>query len=189
MASFTAFLLLSFRPGFHPQLQQISYFLFQRGSKSIRGDETNNASSSHYSYSSAHRQTNPQCHGHSLIIWHSSGTLIVKPDTSTVHVTGSFAECLTLGLPSDLRMPLPTKLPGNCSQHTCPLCRDIKMSADGAYNHICIEHLGVLLQCCFCNWNSGSAHMMREHILKHHRKDDGSCMIAGLEPTPQATHQ
>ena len=60
------------------------------------------------------------------------------------------------------------------------------MSSDGAYNHICIEHLGVLLQCCFCSWSSGSACMMQEHLLKHHRKDDGSCMIVGLEPTPRA---
>ena len=114
-------------------------------------------------------------------------SLVVKPDTTTVHITSSFTEWLTLGLPVDLHVPPPIKLPGNCSQHTCPLCGDIKMSADGAYNHICIEHLGVLLQCCFCSWSSGSACMMREHILKHHRTDDGSCMIAGLEPTPQAT--
>ena len=113
--------------------------------------------------------------------------VVVKPDTSTVHVTGSFAEWLTLGLPSDVCMLLPTKLPGNQSQHCCPLCGDIKMSSDGAYNHIHVEHLGVLLQCCFCDWSSGSACMMQEHILKHHKNDDGTCMIAGLEPTPRAT--
>ena len=114
--------------------------------------------------------------------------VVVKPETSTVHVMGSFAEWLTLGLPADIHVLPPTKLPGNRSQHSCPLCGDVKMSSDGAYNHICLEHLGVLLQCCFCNWSSGSTHMMREHILKHHRKDDGSCMITGLEPTPRATH-
>ena len=113
--------------------------------------------------------------------------LVVKPDTSTIHVTRSFAEWLTLGLPSDVHMPLPTKLPGNRSQHSCPLCGDITMSADGAYNYIHLEHLGVLLQCCFCNWSSGSARMMQEHILKYHKKDDGTCMIPGLEPTPRAT--
>ena len=86
--------------------------------------------------------------------------LVVKPNTMTVHITGSFAEWLTLGLPADLCMLPPTKLPRNCSQHTCPFYGDIKMSADGAYNHICIEHLGVLLLCCFCSWSSGSACMM-----------------------------
>ena len=110
--------------------------------------------------------------------------VVVKLETSTVHVMGSFAEWLTLGLPFNVRVLLPTKLPGNRSQHSCPVCGDVKMSSDGAYNHICIEHLGVLLQCCFCNWSSGSACMMQEHILKHHRKDDSSCIIAGLEPTP-----
>ena len=113
--------------------------------------------------------------------------VVVKPETSTVHVMGSFSEWLTLGLPTNVHVPPPTKLPGNRSQHSCPLCGDVKMSSDGVYNHIHLEHLGVLLQCCFCTWSSGSAHMMQEHILKHHRKDDRSCMIAGLEPTPQAT--
>ena len=114
--------------------------------------------------------------------------LVVKPKTTTIHITGSFSEWLTLGLPADLCVLPLTKLHRNRSQHTCPLCGDVKMLSDGAYNHIHIEHLGVLLQCCFCSWSSGSAHMMQEHILKHHRKEDGSCMIAGLEPTPQATH-
>ena len=86
--------------------------------------------------------------------------VVVKLETSTVHVMGSFAEWLTLGLPADVRVPPPTKLPGNRSQHSCPLCGDVKMSSDGAYNHIHLEHLGVLLQCCFCNWSSGSTCMM-----------------------------
>ena len=113
--------------------------------------------------------------------------LVVKPETSTVNVTSSYSEWLTLGLPLDLRVPPPTKLPGNCSQHICPLCGDIKMSSDGAYNHIRIEHARVLLQCCFCSWSSGSARMMQDHILRFHQSDDGSCLIAGLEPTPRAT--
>ena len=62
------------------------------------------------------------------------------------------------------------------------------MSSDRAYNHIQTEHVGVLLQCCFCSWSSGLAHMMQEHILRFHRSDDGSCLIVGLEPTPRATH-
>ena len=113
--------------------------------------------------------------------------LSVKLETTTENVTGSYSEWLTLGLPIDLCVPPPTKLLGNRSQHVCPLCGDIKMSSDRAYNHIQNEHVGVLLQCCFCSWNSGSACMMREHLLKFHRKDDGSCMVAGLEPTPRAT--
>ena len=114
--------------------------------------------------------------------------LVIKMETTTVNVMGSYSEWLTLGLPIDLHVPPPTKLPGNQSQHICPLCGDIKMSSDGAYNHIQTEHVGTLLQCCFCSWSSGSAHMMREHILKFHHKDDGSCMVVGLEPTPRATH-
>ena len=39
--------------------------------------------------------------------------LVVKPKTMTVHVTGSFSEWLTLGLPADLRVPPLTKLPRN----------------------------------------------------------------------------
>ena len=113
--------------------------------------------------------------------------VVVKPKTTTLHVTGSFSEWLTLGLPTNICVLPCTKLPGNRSQHSCPLCGDVKMSADGAYNHICLEHSGVLLQCCFCTWSSGSACMTQEHILKHHRKDDSSCMIISLEPTPQAT--
>ena len=113
--------------------------------------------------------------------------LDVKPDTTTVHVMGSYSEWLTLGLPTDLRVPPPTKLLENQSQHVCPLCGDIKMSSNRAYNHIQTEHVGVLLQCCFCSWSSGSARMMQEHLLKYHQKDDGSCMIAVLEPTPRAT--
>ena len=84
----------------------------------------------------------------------------VKPETTTVHVMGSFPDWLTLGLPTDIWVPLPTKLPGNRSQHSCPLCRDIKSSNNGAYNHIHLEHLGILLQCCFCTWSSGSAQIM-----------------------------
>ena len=87
--------------------------------------------------------------------------VLVKPETTMVHVTGSFPDWLTLGLPADNQVPLSTKLSGNRSQHSCPLCRDIKLSSDGrAYNHICLEHLGILLQCCFCTWGSGSAQMM-----------------------------
>ena len=86
--------------------------------------------------------------------------LVIKPDTTMVHVTGSYSEWLTLGLPTDLRVPPPTKLLGNWSQHVCPLCGDIKMSSDGAYNHIWTEHVGVLLQCCFRSWSSGSACMI-----------------------------
>ena len=186
VSSFSAFFLLYFRSGFHSKFQEIFCFtFFQRGSKNIRGDEAINASPSHHPYSCASRQTSPQ--HHSLIIGCSPKPVVVKLDTSTVHITGSFAEWLTLGLPSDVHIPLPTNLPGNQSQHCCPLCGDIKMSSDGAYNHICIEHLGVLLQYCFCDWSSGSACMMQEHILKHHKKEDSSCMTTGLEPTPRAT--
>ena len=113
--------------------------------------------------------------------------LVIKLETTTVNVTGSYSEWLTLGLPVDLHVPPPNKLLGNQSQHIFPLCGDIKMSSDGAYNHLQTEHVGVLLQCCFCSWSSGSARMMQEHLLKFHWKDDGSCMIAGLEPTPRAT--
>ena len=108
--------------------------------------------------------------------------LVVKPETTTVNVTSSYSEWLTLGLPIDLCVPPPTKLPENQSQHICSLCGDIKMSSDRAYNHIWTEHVGVLLQCCFCSWSSGSARMMREHLLRFHQSDDGSCLIAGLEP-------
>ena len=108
----------------------------------------------------------------------------VKPEVTTVHVMGAYTKWLTLGLPVDIWVPLPTKLPGNRSQHSFLICADIKSSSDGAYNHICLEHLGILLQCCFCTWSSRLARMMWEHILKHHQKDDGSCMIPGLEPTP-----
>ena len=86
--------------------------------------------------------------------------VVVKPETNTVHVMMSFSDWLTLGLPANIRVPPPTKLPVNRSQHSCPLCGDVKMSSDGVYNHICLEHLGVLLQCCFCTWSSGSTHMM-----------------------------
>ena len=114
-------------------------------------------------------------------------SVAVKLETTMVHVKGSYAEWLTLGLPADIWVPPLTKLPGNRSQHSSPLCGEIKSSSHGAYNHIHLEHLGILLQCCFCTWSSGSARMMQEHILKHHQKDDGSCMISGLEPTPRAT--
>ena len=112
--------------------------------------------------------------------------VVVRPEI-TMHVMGPYAEWLTLGLPADIWVPPLTKLPGNRSQHLCPLCGDIKSLSNGAYNHIHLEHLGILLQCCFCTWSSGSTRMMQEHILKHHQKDDGSCMIPGLEPTPCAT--
>ena len=112
----------------------------------------------------------------------------VKPELTLVHITGAYTDLLTLGLPADVCVPSPTKLLGNRSQHSCPLCGDIK-SSDGAYNHVQIEHLGILLQCCFCTWSSGSARMMWDHILKHHQKDDRSCMIPGLEPVPHATCQ
>ena len=115
--------------------------------------------------------------------------IAVKPEVTLVHITGAYTEWLTLGLPVDIRVPPPTKLPGNRSQHSCPICGDIKSSSDGAYNHVHLEHLGILLQCCFCTWSSGSARMMRDHILKHHQKDDGSCMIPGLKPMPHATCQ
>ena len=111
----------------------------------------------------------------------------VKPEVTMVHVMGAYTEWLTLGLPADIQVPPPTKLLGNRSQHSCLICVDIKSSSNGAYNHIHLEHLGILLQCCFCTWSSGSARMMWEHILKHHHKDDGSCMIPGLKPTPHAT--
>ena len=111
----------------------------------------------------------------------------VKLKVTMVHVMGAYTEWLTLGLPVDTWVPPATKLLGNRSQHSCPICGDIKSSSDGAYNHICLEHLGILLQCCFCTWSSGLARMMWDHILKHHQKDDGSCMIPGLEPTPRAT--
>ena len=115
--------------------------------------------------------------------------IAVKPEVTLVHVNGAYTEWLTLGLPVDIHVPPPTKLPGNRSQHSCPICGDIKSSSDGAYNHVCLEHLGILLQCCFCTWSSGSARMMWDHILKHHQKDDRSCMITGLEPMPRATCQ
>ena len=94
--------------------------------------------------------------------------LVVKPETTTVNVTSPYSEWLTLGLPIDLHILPPTKLPGNWSQHICPLCGDIKMSSNRAYNHIQTEHVGVLLQCCFCSWSSGSACMMQEHLLRFH---------------------
>ena len=185
---FITFFLFSLDKGFTPQYQQISFFpIFQRGGEGFRGNEGINMHL-HRIVSAPVPLQKPAPSAMASSSGMPSEPLVVKPDTTTVHITSSFAEWLTLGLPADLRMLPPTKLPGNCSQHTCPLCRDIKMSADGAYNHICIEHLGILLQCCFCSWSSVSACMMREHILKHHRKDDGSCMIAGLEPTPRATH-
>ena len=111
----------------------------------------------------------------------------IKPEVTMVHVTGAYTEWLTLGLPADIWVPLPTKLTGNRSQHSCPICVDIKSSSNVAYNHIHLEHLRILRQCCFCTWSSGLARMMQEHILKHHQKDDGSCMIPGLKPTPCAT--
>ena len=176
---FTAFFLLSLDQGFTPQYQQIFCFPVSfREEVKVLG-EMRELTRPHHIAPAPVPIEKPA----PSTVASSSGIplepLVVKPDTSTVHITRSFAEWLTLGLCSDLCMLLPTKLPGNC--------RDIKMSADRAYNHICIEPLGVLLQCCFCNWSSGSARMMREHILKHHKKDDGSCMIAGLEPTPRAT--
>ena len=115
--------------------------------------------------------------------------IVVKPEVTLVHVTGAYTDWLTLGLPADICVPPPMKLPGNRSQHSSPLCGDTKSSNDGTYNHIQIEHLGILLQCCFCTWSSGSARMMQDHILKHHRKDDGSCMIPGLKPVPHAARQ
>ena len=115
--------------------------------------------------------------------------ITVKPEVTLVHVTGAYTDWLTLGLPADVHVPPPTKLPGNRSQHSCPICGDIKSSSDGTYNHFQIEHLGILLQCCFCTWSSGSAQMMWDHILKHHQKDNGSCMIPGLKPAPRATCQ
>ena len=96
----------------------------------------------------------------------------VKQEVTFVHITGAYTEWLTLGLPVDICVPPPTKLPGNRSQHSCPICGDIKSSSDGAYNDVCLEHLGILLQCCFCTWSSGSVRMMQDHILKHHQKDD-----------------
>ena len=181
---FTAFFLLSLDQGFTLQYQQISAFhFFFREEVKILG-EMRELTCPHHIAPAPVPIEKPAPSTTALSSGIPLEPLLVKPDTSTVHVTGSFAEWLMLGLPSDLPVLLPTKLPGNHSQHTCPLCGDIKMSADRAYNHICIEHLGVLLQCCFCNWSSGSACMMQEHILKHHKKDDGSCMIAGLEPTP-----
>ena len=115
--------------------------------------------------------------------------ITVKPEVTLVHVTGAYMDWLTLGLPVDICVPPPTKLLCNRRQHSCPIQGDIKSSSDGAYNHIQIEHLGILLQCCFCTWSSGSARMMWDHILKHHQKDDGSCMIPGLQPAPCATYQ
>ena len=115
--------------------------------------------------------------------------ITVKPEVTLVHVTWAYTDWLTLGLPADVCVPPPTKLLGNRSQHSCPICGDIKSSSDGAYNHIQIEHLGILLQCCFCTWSSGSVRMMQDPILKHHQRDNGSCMIPGLEPAPCATCQ
>ena len=62
--------------------------------------------------------------------------ITVKPEVTLVHITGAYMDWLTLGLPADVHVPPPTKLPGNRSQHSCPICRDIKSSSDGAYNHI-----------------------------------------------------
>ena len=39
--------------------------------------------------------------------------LIIKPETTIVHVTGSYLEWLTLRLPANLRVPPLTKLLGN----------------------------------------------------------------------------
>ena len=115
--------------------------------------------------------------------------IAVKSEVTLVHITGAYTDWLTLGFSADVHVPPPTKLLGNRSQHSCPIYGDIKSSSDGAYNHVRIEHLGILLQCCFCTWSSGSARMMQDHILKHHQKDDGSCMIPELEPVPHATQQ
>ena len=62
--------------------------------------------------------------------------MAVKPEVILVHVTGAYTDWLTLDLPADVHVPPPMKLPGNRSQHSCPLCGDIKSSSDGAYNHI-----------------------------------------------------
>ena len=51
--------------------------------------------------------------------------VVVKLETSTVHVMGSFSKWLTLGLPANICVLPPTKLPGNRSQHSCPLCGDV----------------------------------------------------------------
>ena len=46
--------------------------------------------------------------------------IAVKPEVTLGHVTGAYTERLTLGLPVDIHVPPPTKLPGNWSQHSCP---------------------------------------------------------------------
>ena len=50
----------------------------------------------------------------------------VKPEMTTMHVMGAYTDWLTLGLPANIWVPLPTKLPGNRSQHSCLICADIK---------------------------------------------------------------
>ena len=92
--------------------------------------------------------------------------IAVKPEVTLVHVTETYMDWLTLDFPADVCVPPPMKLLGNRSQHSCPIYGDIKSSSDGAYNHVQIEHLGILLQCCFCTWSSGSVRMMWDHILK-----------------------
>ena len=187
VASFTAFLILDSRSWLSSQFQKVSFLPFFRQEAKVLGEiQQVTMPTLCHNYYFACCQASPQCY--SFLIWCPPPELVsVKPETTAVHVMGLFSNWLTLGLPANIWVPPPTKLPGNRSQHSCPLCGDIKLPCDGAYNHICLEHLGVLLQCCFCTWSSGSTCMMREHILKHHQKDDGSCMIAGLEPTPWAT--
>ena len=120
--------------------KRFSAFLFQRRSKSARGHPTSDTPPScHNIYTTCH-QASPQCY--SFLIWCPPDLVLVKPETTTVHVMGSFSDWLTLGLLANIWVPLPTKLPGNRSQHSCPLCGDIKMSSHGAYNHICLKHLG-----------------------------------------------
>ena len=155
-------LRLFFRPGFHPSVPTdflLSCFFFREEVKVL--GEMRELTCPHRITPAPVPSEKPAPSATASLSGVPLEPLVVKPKTMTVHVTGSFSEWLTLGLPADLHMPPLTKLPGNRSQHTCLLCRDIKMSSDGAYNHIRIEHLGVLLQCCFCSWSSGSAHMMQ----------------------------
>ena len=136
----------------------MGFLSFQRRGKSFRRHTRDHMSSHSHSNLSAFHETSPSTMA--MASGAPQEPLVVKLETTTVNVMSSYSEWLTLGLPIDLCIPPPTKLLGNRSQHVCLLCGDVKMSSNGAYNHIWTEHVGVLLQCCFCSWNSGSAHMM-----------------------------
>ena len=52
--------------------------------------------------------------------WAPQIPITVKLEVTLVHITGAYTDWLTLGLPADICIPPPMKLPGNRSQHSCP---------------------------------------------------------------------